>query len=99
MPASHSMHEMMCGHYAPFVIFGKYRGACAKCVADNDPQYARWCLAQEGLPERYPDVCGYWITAGFAPLPRCAAITQAGQSCPNRARDEEMFCGSKDIGV
>lgn len=78
------------GQDAPALMFGKYNGRCAQCVAENDPGYASWCLAQEGMRDRYPEVIDYWLALGITPMRYCAALLKDGTPCTVRAT-----CGDK----
>lgn len=70
------------------VPFGKYRNQCAVMVAEEDPQYCAWCLAQEWFPGKFPDLAQFWLKCGIrteqvnAPdEARCTAIMGDGTRC------------------
>ena len=75
-------------HGAPVLTFGKYKNACAQCVAEHDPGYAQWCLAQEDMHQCYPEVFAYWRATGITPLEYCTALTREGNPCKFWAKYE-----------
>jgi hypothetical protein len=77
--------------HPPKMPFGQYKGQCAGCVAKHDQQYAQWCLAQEGLQDRYPEVCAFWLNLGVKPLAYCHVVKKDGNPCELLAK-EGPFC-------
>ena len=70
--------------------FGKLRGQ-PYSELDRDPAYVSWLLAQDWLPEQYPQVHAYLLTLGIAPKMVCRGVTRKGDPC-NMWAKHDGYC-------
>lgn len=60
--------------------FGQYRQLPLSVLA-GDPGYVAWLLAQDWVPERFPELHAYLTTLGIAAKEMCRETTKTGDAC------------------